>query len=125
METGVVCLLCLLSYSRRGFSDCGHVRRFGVNKDVVSGIEITNPGGNKTALVVYQTGLTSFPKDTSYAFANGLAESGWRVEITIASLQAPSDLSKEPSGFGLSDLWGQSGAGHRSLRRQGGGLARD
>jgi hypothetical protein len=29
VETGVVCLLYLLSYSRRGFSDCGHVRQFG------------------------------------------------------------------------------------------------
>ena len=65
-----------------------------VNKDVVSGIEIMNPGGNKTALVIYQPGLTSLPKDTSYAFANGLATSGWRVEITTASSQAPSDLSK-------------------------------
>ncbi len=65
-----------------------------VNKDVVSGIEVVNPNGSKTALVVYQAGLTSFPKDTSYAFANGLAASGWRVEITTASSQAPSDLSK-------------------------------
>ena len=65
-----------------------------VNKDVASGIEIVNPGGNKTALVIYQPGLTSLPKNTSYAFANGLAASGWRVEITTASSQAPSDLSK-------------------------------
>jgi len=65
-----------------------------MNKDVVSGIEVINPGGSKTALVVYQTGLTSFPKDTSYAFANGLAASGWRVGITTASPQAPSNLSK-------------------------------
>jgi flavorubredoxin len=33
-----------------------------------------------------------FPKDVSYAFANGLASSGWRVEITTASSQAPSDV---------------------------------
>ena len=65
-----------------------------VNKDVVSGIEVVNPNGSKTALVVYQTGLTSFSKDSSYAFANGLGESGWRVEITTASSQAPSNLSK-------------------------------
>jgi hypothetical protein len=64
-----------------------------VNKDVVSGTEVINPSGSKTALVVYQTGLTSFPRDTSYAFANGLAERGWRVELTTASSQAPSDLS--------------------------------
>jgi uncharacterized protein (UPF0333 family) len=65
-----------------------------VNKDVVSGIEVINPSGNKTALVVYQTGLTAFPKDTSYALANGLAANGWRVEVTTASSQAPSNLWK-------------------------------
>jgi len=65
-----------------------------VNKDVVSGIEVINPSGDKTALAVYQAGLTAFPKDTSYAFANGLAASGWRVEVTTASSQAPSNLSK-------------------------------
>jgi menaquinone-dependent protoporphyrinogen IX oxidase len=65
-----------------------------VNKDVVNGVEVINPSGSKTALVVYQAGLTAFPKDTSYAFANGLAASGWRVEVTSASSQAPSNLSK-------------------------------
>lgn len=65
-----------------------------VNKDVVSGISGINPSGSKTALVVYQEGLTAYPKDTSYAFANGLAASGWRVEVTTASSQAPSNLSK-------------------------------
>jgi len=65
-----------------------------VNKDIVSGIEVVNPSGSKTALVVYQAGLTSFSKDSSYAFANGLGASGWRVEITTASSQAPTDLSK-------------------------------
>lgn len=44
--------------------------------------------------MVYQEELTAFPKDISYAFANGLAERGWRVEITTASSQAPSNLSK-------------------------------
>lgn len=34
-----------------------------------------------------------FSKDISYAFANGLAAAGWRVEVTAASPQAPSDLS--------------------------------
>jgi hypothetical protein len=66
---------------------------FNLNKDVVSGIDIINPQGSKTALIVYQPGLSSFPKDNSYAFGNGLAEAGWRVEITTASSQAPKDLS--------------------------------
>lgn len=64
-----------------------------INKDVVSPISVINPGGSKTALVVYQPGYTSFPKDISYAFANGLASKGWRVEITTASSQTPSKLS--------------------------------
>jgi len=64
-----------------------------INKDVVSPIYVINAGGKKTALIVYQPGLTSSPKDNSYAFADGLASSGWRVEMTTASSQAPSDLS--------------------------------
>jgi flavorubredoxin len=65
-----------------------------LNRDVISGIDVLNPDGNKVALIVYQPGLSSFPRDVSYAFGNGLASSGWRVEITTASSQAPSDLSK-------------------------------
>ena len=65
-----------------------------MNKDVVSGVSVVNPSGNKTALVVYQEGLTAYPKDTSSAFADGLAANGWRVEMTTASSQAPSNLSK-------------------------------
>ncbi len=65
-----------------------------LNKDVVSEIEIINPNGGKSALIVFQPGLSSFPMEVMYAFGNGLAASGWRVEITTASLQAPSDLSK-------------------------------
>jgi flavorubredoxin len=66
---------------------------FNLNKDAVSGIGILNTQGSKSALIVYQPGLSSFPKDVSYAFANGLAEAGWRVEITTASPQAPKELS--------------------------------
>jgi len=67
---------------------------FTLNKDVVSSIDVVNPGGSKTALIVYQPGLSSFPRDVSYAFGNGLAASGWRVELTTASSQAPSNLTK-------------------------------
>jgi hypothetical protein len=38
-----------------------------INKDIISEIDVINPGGNKTALVVYQPGYTGFPKDVSYA----------------------------------------------------------
>jgi hypothetical protein len=64
-----------------------------INRNVVSPLYVINAGGSKTALVVYQPGLTNFPKDVLYAFGNGLAASGWRVEVTTASSQAPSDLS--------------------------------
>jgi len=63
-----------------------------LNRDVVSGIDIINPQASKSALIVYQPGLSSFPRDVSYAFADGLADAGWRVEITTASPQAPSGL---------------------------------
>jgi flavorubredoxin len=65
-----------------------------INREVVSGIDVINADGSKTALIVYQPGFSSFPRDISYAFADGLASSGWRVEITTASPQSPSDLSK-------------------------------
>jgi flavorubredoxin len=65
-----------------------------LSREVVSEIDIKNADGDTTALIVYQPGFSSFPKDASYAFAEGLASSGWRVEITTASSEAPSDLSK-------------------------------
>jgi flavorubredoxin len=65
-----------------------------LNREVVSEIEVVNSDGDQTALIVYQPGFSSFPKDVSHAFAEGLVSSGWRVEITTASSEAPSDLSK-------------------------------
>jgi hypothetical protein len=65
-----------------------------ISREVVSEIDVKNADGSKTALVVYQPGFSSFPHDVSYAFADGLASSGWRVEITTASSETPSDLSK-------------------------------
>jgi flavorubredoxin len=64
-----------------------------INRDVNSPIDVINAAGSKTALIVYQPGLSSFPRDVSYAFANGLAANGWRVELTTASSQTQSDLS--------------------------------
>ena len=64
-----------------------------INREVVSEIDVINADGGKTALVVYQPGFSSFPSDASYAFADGLASSGWRVEIITASPQAPSGFS--------------------------------
>ncbi|MCW4023877.1 MAG: hypothetical protein NWF01_02440 [Candidatus Bathyarchaeota archaeon] len=65
-----------------------------INREIVSEVEILNADGTKTALIVYQPGFSSSPRDYSYAFAEGLAASNWKVEITTASPQAPSDLSK-------------------------------
>lgn len=64
-----------------------------INSDNVSELEILNEAGIKTALVIYHPGLSSFMKDTTYAFAEGLVENGWRAEITTASSEAPTDLS--------------------------------
>jgi len=66
-----------------------------IEVDVVSGITILNAGGTKgTVLVVYHPGIYDFQARITYAFANGLASNGYRVEITTASGQAPTDLSK-------------------------------
>ena len=67
---------------------------FKINSDYVSGIDVLNADGSETALIIYHPGLSSFMKDVVYAFADGLVETGWRVEITTASSQAPTDLSE-------------------------------
>ncbi len=66
---------------------------FIMNNDVATETNILNPEGTVTALVVYHPGITSFTKDVTYAFAEGLVSSGWRVEITTPSSKAPTDLS--------------------------------
>ena len=66
---------------------------FKINSDYVSGIEVLNADGAQNALIIYHPGLSSFMKDVAYAFADGLVENGWKVEITTASSQAPTDLS--------------------------------
>jgi hypothetical protein len=65
-----------------------------LNAEVVSALEVLNPGGSAgTALVVYHPGKSGFQKKANVAFAEGLVSNGWRVEITTASSQAPTDLS--------------------------------
>jgi hypothetical protein len=66
----------------------------GMNTDIFTEIVVKNPQGNKTALIMYHPGLSSFSRDVSYAFADGLSSSGWRVEIATPSIQAPTELSK-------------------------------
>ena len=65
-----------------------------INSDYVSGIDVLNADGSETALILYHPGLSAFMKDVTYAFADGLVENGWKVEITTASSQAPTDISK-------------------------------
>jgi hypothetical protein len=65
-----------------------------LNAEVVSEVEVLNSGGTAgTALVVYHPGKSPFQEKASHDFADGLASNGWRVEITTASDQAPTDLS--------------------------------
>jgi hypothetical protein len=66
---------------------------YSVYREIATPTEILNPQGAKTALVIYHPGLTDFARNVSYSFADGLASSGWRVEITTASPQAPINLS--------------------------------
>ncbi|MFH0896842.1 MAG: hypothetical protein V1850_02180 [Candidatus Bathyarchaeota archaeon] len=62
--------------------------------EVVSEVKVLNPVGcNRTALVVYQKGLIDFQPKMVFAFAEGLASSGWRVDVTTVSPRAPTDIS--------------------------------
>ena len=64
-----------------------------ISSDVASEIEILNPEGSKSALVIYHPGMTSVMKDVTYAFADGLISNGWRAEITTPSSEAPTNIS--------------------------------
>ncbi len=65
-----------------------------LNKAVASGVRVVNSeGATGTALVVYHPGRFGFGERVRAAFIQGLVSSGWRVEITTASAQAPTDLS--------------------------------
>ncbi len=75
------------------FVSIGAYLEYSVYREITS-TETLNNNGAKTALLIYHPGLTSFTKDIAYAYADGLVSSGWRVEVTTASQQAPTDLSK-------------------------------
>ncbi len=66
----------------------------GINSDVVSEIFVVNEHGTSNALLIYHPGFSSFTKDVSYAYAEGLELNDWRVEITTASVDAPINISK-------------------------------
>jgi len=65
-----------------------------MNNDALTELVIKNPDGNKTALILFHPGLSSFSHDVSYAFAEGLESTDWRVEIATPSVEAPTDLSR-------------------------------
>ena len=65
-----------------------------VQVSVPSQMVVVNPAGaTGAALVVYHAGLSSFQKDVTLAFVDGLVSSGWRCDVTTASREAPTDLS--------------------------------
>jgi hypothetical protein len=67
---------------------------FVVNAEVLSDIEILNPNGSTgTALLTYHPGRSGYQEMITHAFSEGLVSNGWRVEITTASKEAPTDLS--------------------------------
>ena len=75
------------------FAGLGAYLEYSVYREVTL-TETLNPSGSKIALVIYHPGLTSFTKDVASAYTDGLVNSGWQVELTTASNQAPSDMPK-------------------------------
>ena len=66
---------------------------FAIGNDVVTEVVVKNAESNETALVLYHPGLSSFAHDVTYAFADGLVSSGWRVAIATPSSEAPTDAT--------------------------------
>ncbi len=65
-----------------------------LNSEAVQEIEVHNPEGEAgRALVVYHPGRGSFHPRVVSGFVEGLASGGWRVEVSTASPQAPTDLA--------------------------------
>jgi flavorubredoxin len=66
-----------------------------ISQEVPSEVETLNPEGERgTALVVYHPGRRGFFRAVIHAFAQGLVSSGWRVDITTASSQTPTVISR-------------------------------
>ena len=66
----------------------------GINSDVISEIIIVNEQGTANALFIYHPGFSSFTKDVSYAYAEGLELNDWRIVITTVSDNAPINISE-------------------------------
>lgn len=65
-----------------------------IDKDVDTTPETLNPDAEPKAIIVYHPGLTGFQTRVTKAFATGLAESGWRVEIYTAGQTTPTSLDE-------------------------------
>lgn len=66
----------------------------GRNREVASEVTTLNPGGETgRALVVYHPGKSDFQNRVFAGFAEGLVGSGWRVEVTTPSPQAPTGMA--------------------------------
>jgi hypothetical protein len=64
-----------------------------VQLDVATETVTINPTGTTgNALVVYHPGQSSFQKDVTSAFVEGLVGSGWTCDVTTASREAPGEL---------------------------------
>jgi hypothetical protein len=71
----------------------GGIFEYSVYREINTPLDVLNADGTKTALLIYHPGLTSYAKDNTYAYADGLVSVGWRVEIATASPQAPTDIA--------------------------------
>ena len=65
-----------------------------IRRAVTTPVEVRQPVGRASTLVVYHPGITAFPRDIAEGFAAGLAEAGWRVAITTASAATPVALDE-------------------------------
>jgi len=77
-----------------------------ITNDKITELVIKNPDSEKIAVIFYHPGLTSFAYDVSYAFADGLIENDWRVEIATPSVEAPTNLSKYSLLIVISNTYG-------------------
>jgi hypothetical protein len=74
------------------------------NQPVVSPIETLGADGADAALIVYHPGRSDLQAQAVRGFADGLVEAGWRVDLTTASGETPTDLT----GYRLLVLGAQS-----------------
>lgn len=87
-------VLIILLITLAVFGSIGAYLEYSVYREVQTELDVLNPGGTKTALVIYHPGLSDYAKNVTYTYAEALAVNGWRVEITTASPQAPTDIIK-------------------------------